>query len=154
MKKCPFCAEQIQEEAIKCKCCGEALALSDEARRKYGRLKGNENTIAMWCHLSTFAGILVPFGNFLAPLLIWLSKKDEYPLVDDQGRESLNFQITVFLYSLAGIILTFLIIGFLFLIVVMLFAVIQVIKAGIAASRGQRYRYPFCLRIMSEEKGS
>lgn len=44
----------------------------------------DENMWAMFCHLSTFTGLVAPFiGNIVAPLLIWLLKRDEYPLVED-----------------------------------------------------------------------
>ncbi len=50
-------------------------------------------TWAMLCHIGAFAGYIIPFGHIIAPLVIWLIKKDESPFVDDQGKESLNFQI-------------------------------------------------------------
>ena len=90
----------------------------------------------------------MPFANFLVPFLIWITKKDEYEFVDDQGKESLNFQITLLIYGLIGAVLTFLIVGIVFLLVVALFAIIQVIKASIAASNGAKYRYPFCIRFI------
>ena len=108
----------------------------------------NANVLGMWCHLGTFAGALLPFANFLVPFLIWITKKDEYEFVDDQGKESLNFQITLLIYGLIGAVLTFLIVGIVFLLVVALFAIIQVIKASIAASNGAKYRYPFCIRFI------
>jgi len=144
MKKCPHCAEEIQDEAIKCKECGESLVEQDQAKGSVN----NEKFIAMWCHLGALAGILIPFGNLLVPFVIWISKKEEYELVDDQGKESLNFQISVFLYSLVGIILSIIIVGLIFLIVLGLFAIIQVIKASIAANNGEKYRYPFCVRLI------
>ena len=52
-----------------------------------------ERTWALFCHIGALAGFIFPFGNIIAPLVIWLIKKEEYPLVDDQGKESVNFQI-------------------------------------------------------------
>ena len=108
------------------------------------------NAFAMWCHLGTFSGVLIPFGNFLAPLLIWLLKKDEDPLVDDQGKESLNFQISVFLYAIVSGMLVFLFVGIFLLLVLALFAIVQVIKASLSASEGKSYRYPLCMRFIKQ----
>src|SRR3954467_5501803 len=47
----------------------------------------------MLAHLSSLAGLVIPFGNFIGPLVVWLMKKDQQPFVNDQGKESLNFQI-------------------------------------------------------------
>ena len=55
----------------------------------------DERTWAMLCHFSAFSGLIFPFGNFLAPLIIWLIKKEEMPFVEDQGKEVLNFQISM-----------------------------------------------------------
>ena len=144
MKKCPFCAEEIQEEAIKCKHCGEFLKETNQSET----LKRSENNWAMWCHLSTLSGIIIPFGNLIAPLVVWVLKREEYPLVDDQGKESLNFQISLCLYFIAGILLCFIVIGFFLLIVLVLFALIHIIKAALSASNGEPYRYPFCIRFI------
>ena len=106
------------------------------------------NPIPMWCHLSAFAGFIIPFGNFLGPLFVWLWKKEEDELVNDQGKESLNFQISILIYSLVAGILTLVFIGFILLLAIALFAAIQVIIAAIHADKGEKYRYPFCVRVI------
>src|SRR5690606_15888356 len=66
---------------------------------------------ALFAHLSALAGILIPFGNILGPLIIWQIKKAEMPFVDDQGKEALNFQITVAIAMIVSMILMLVLIG-------------------------------------------
>lgn len=104
--------------------------------------------MGMLCHLLALAGYVVPFGNVIGPLIIWLVKKNESPFVDDQGKESLNFQITMAIAGVVSFLLIFVIIGFLLLIAVGIFDLVMVIIASIKANGGERYRYPVCLRLI------
>jgi uncharacterized Tic20 family protein len=108
----------------------------------------NENMWAAVCHISTFAGFYFPFANIIAPLVIWLVKKDEYPLVRDQGREAINFQISITLYTIVCIPLIFVCIGILLIIAIGIFDFICTIIATINASDGVKYRYPLCIRFI------
>lgn len=103
----------------------------------------------MFCHLSALAGFIVPFGNIIAPLVIWLVKKDEMPFVNDQGKESLNFQITVFLAAIVCFILIFVAIGFLLLPALAIYTLVMIIIAAMKANEGVSYRYPFILRLIN-----
>ena len=107
-----------------------------------------ERTWGMLCHLSAFAGFIVPFGGILAPLIIWLIKKDEMPFVNDQGKESINFQITLFIAAIICMILMFVGIGFLLIVALAIFGVIMIIIASIRANEGTYYRYPYALRLI------
>ena len=66
-------------------------------------------TWATLCHLSALLMLLgVPLGNVVGPLVVWLVKRNQYPFVDDQGKEALNFQLSVTLYwVLAGALIFF-----------------------------------------------
>ena len=107
-----------------------------------------ERMWAMFCHLGGLAGFIFPFGNIIAPLVIWLVKKEEYPLVDDQGKESINFQISMTIYILASVVLIFLVIGIPLLIILGIFSLIVVIIAAIKANEGEKYRYPLTIRFL------
>jgi uncharacterized protein len=115
-----------------------------------GAGSNDEKTWAMLCHLSALAGFIVPvpFINFIAPLIVWKWKGDQFPLVQDQGRESLNFQISAFIAIVICIALCFVFIGFILLPIVALGALILTIIAAIKASKGEAYRYPFAIRLV------
>ena len=108
------------------------------------------------CHASALAGCFLPaVAHIIGPLIIWLLKKDEFPEVDDQGKESLNFQISMLIYTallgVAFFILLFVLIGFLLLPlfgVLYLLDVVLVIVASIKASEGKLYRYPLTIRLI------
>lgn len=107
----------------------------------------DERMWAMLCHLSTFSSFIgLPFGNILGPLIAWSIKKDEYPLVDDQGKEALNFQISMTLYSFIGVIL---IITIPLVFALLVFDVVVTIIACTRANAGERYRYPLTIRFIS-----
>ena len=111
-------------------------------------MNNDDRTWAVLAHLSTFSGYVVPFGNILGPLIVWLYKKDESPYVAHHALEALNFQITVLLaMSVAGA-LSILLIGIPLLIGIALLDVIYRVLAVVAASEGQWYRFPLSLRII------
>ncbi|WAC03242.1 DUF4870 domain-containing protein [Lacinutrix neustonica] len=60
----------------------------------------NHNNIATFIHLSTFSRFLIPFGNFIAPLVLWIINKDKSEFIDEHGKQAINFQISILLYSI------------------------------------------------------
>jgi uncharacterized Tic20 family protein len=103
---------------------------------------------AMFAHISSLLGFVIPFGNFIGPLVIWLMKKDQLPFVNDQGKESMNFQITVLIAAIIAGATICIGIGFILLPLVGIAAAIMAILAGIKANEGVAYRYPFTLRLI------
>lgn len=102
----------------------------------------------MLCHLTAIAGIIIPFGNVIGPLVVWLIKKEEIPFVDEQGKESLNFQILVSIALLVCVALTFVCIGAILMPIVGIVALVFVIIAAVKANNGEHYRYPLNWRII------
>lgn len=107
-----------------------------------------ERTWAMLCHVAAFTGFVVPFGGLVAPLVLWLMRKDEMPFVNHQGREALNFQITIFIGFLIGVVLFFFAVGSLFLLMVVVFNAVSIVIATVKANDGVWYRYPFSFRFI------
>lgn len=104
---------------------------------------------AMICHLSALAGFIVPFGNVIGPLVVWLMKKDTMPLVDQHGKEALNFQITVAIAALISLLLFLVVIGVFLIFIVAIGGLVMTIIAGIKVANGDLdYRYPFALRLI------
>ena len=112
-------------------------------------VSADERQWAMFAHLSALSGLIIPFGNVLGPLIIWLMKKETMPFVDEQAKEALNFQITVALALVVSAILIVVVIGFILMLVVGIAALILTIMAGIKANEGVSYRYPFTLRLIT-----
>lgn len=114
-----------------------------------------DNLWPMLAHLSALAGLIIPFGNILGPLVVWLVKKDEMPIVNEYGKESLNFQISATLYLIAlgfvAFILTFIGIGLLLYPVIglaYLADLILVIIASVEANKGNAYHYPLTIAFI------
>ena len=108
----------------------------------------DERMFATFAHLSFLAGFVIPLGNVIAPLVIWLTQRDKSAFVDDHAKEALNFQITVTILGVGGILLTFLIIGVPILILLGLAALAFCIIGAMKANKGEMYEYPFNLRII------
>ncbi|MFC1806062.1 DUF4870 domain-containing protein [Planctomycetota bacterium] len=110
----------------------------------------DERQWAMFCHLAGLASNVMPFGNVIGPLVVWLIKKDVYPMVDDQGKEALNFQITMTLAALVCIPFAFLFCtGFFLIMAVHVYSIVMAIVAGVKANSGEPYRYPITIRFVS-----
>jgi len=99
----------------------------------------DEKTMAVLSHILTLV------APILAPLIIYLVKKNESKFVEWHARESLNFQITV---AIIIIILFITIIGILIAWIVGIISLILVIIATIRASEGKLYKYPFSIRLI------
>jgi hypothetical protein len=106
-------------------------------------------TWAVLCHASALIGFIVPgAGHILAPLIVWLVKRGDSPPVDEHGKESLNFQISMLIYSIIAGILCLVLIGFVLLPILHVVNVVLVILASLRASEGQLYRYPITIRFL------
>jgi hypothetical protein len=172
---CASCGAQLQPNAAFCSACGAAAAPAPftpavpAPAPSTALAMTDVNTWAMWCHLCAIGGLVFPFGNVLGPLILWLTKRDEIPQVDVDGKEALNFQITMSGISIGiwfvslfltiaavalpretGSMMSVLVGGietFSFLGVAALW-VTCVAQASIAANKGERYAYRYSLRLI------
>ena len=109
----------------------------------------DERLWATFCHLGGLGMYVFPFGNVIIPLVIWLVKKDEYPLVNDQGKEALNFQLSIMIYTIVSLVLLLAVVGIALLLAVLIFDVVMIVIASIKANEGVAYRYPLTIRFIS-----
>jgi uncharacterized Tic20 family protein len=111
----------------------------------YGVLSEKERNWSMICHLSAFASYFFPFGGIIGPLICWLSKRDESVWINLNGRNSLNFNLSILLYIVLAIPLCFIIIGIPIIMALATLKIICIIIASIKASKGQLFRYPLTI---------
>jgi uncharacterized protein len=119
-----------------------------------GRLmdSGRQRMWTMACHLSALSWICgVPFGNIFGPLAIWLIHRDASPAVETHGRESINFQLSMMLYSVAAVCT---VVGILLLPVLVIYGVVQIVRATIRANNGDGFHYPLTIRFVKETKAA
>lgn len=117
---------------------GKAIQSANKDERFWGMLS----------HLTTFSAFFTVIGGIICPLAIWLAKKDDSEFVAAQAKESLNFQISIFIYYIIFSFLCFFLIGFPLLFGLLIFQIIVVIRALMQASNGEEYRYPLTLRFI------
>ena len=107
-----------------------------------------ERNWALAAHVGTFVAAWFAMG-FLAPLIIMLVKGNDSAFVRRHAVESLNFQVSLLIYLVISFVLAFVLIGFLLMAVVGVFALVVIILATVKAANGEDYRYPLCIRMVS-----
>jgi uncharacterized protein len=131
---------------------------------KYSR---QDRTWAMMCHLSALIAYIFPFGNLIVTLTLWLIKREDSPFVDDQGKEALNFQLSLMLYFMGAAIINMIFLGLGFashrmimpmmglsliglplFAAIIVFAFAMIMVAVIKTNSGEKFRYPFIIRFI------
>ena len=148
-KTCPACSARLDQQATTCPQCGANLTAggTNQATRAAAVDQEVRNT-AVAAHLSTFAGLVVPFGSVIGPLAVWLTRRDRDPFIDQAGREALNFGISVAVYGAVVLIAALMLVGIPLLIAGVIAWVVLASLAAAKASQGQAYRYPLTLRFV------
>lgn len=123
-----------------------------------------ERNWATGCHLAAFAGLVVPFGNVIGPLVVWLIKRNDSAFVDQHGKEAVNFQITlsIALFAVAVVVVPILSVstrifpawggGFalplLAVAAIFVYGLVMLVRAAARAGEGRSFEYPLALRFV------
>lgn len=113
-----------------------------------------ERQWGMFAHLSALSAFISGIGFIVGPIVVWQVKKNEMPFVDDQGKEAVNFAITLLIAYVALWMFTLVTLGIGLVISIPAFFVVSIawlvftVIAAIKANEGVAYRYPVCLRLV------
>jgi uncharacterized Tic20 family protein len=110
-----------------------------EEMSSHTEMSQDARNIAMLCHL------LGLFGLFGPPLLIWLIERDKHRFVDEHGRESMNYQISLMIYLA---VLSLSVIGIFLIPVLMVAHIILSVKGTLKAARGEPWHYPIAITFL------
>ena len=106
------------------------------------------NQWAMFVHLSLYCGFIIPLAGLIVPIVLWQMKKDIWPLIDQHGKNVVNWIISVVIYSIVCFILTFVVIGAFGFIALAIVALIFPLIGGLKANNGELWSYPLSLKIL------
>jgi hypothetical protein len=148
-RTCPACSAKLDRQAQTCPNCGTNVApIGESGASQAGEMDQEVRNTAVAAHLSTFAGLVVPFGSVIGPLAVWLTRRQRHPFIDDAGREALNFGISIAIYGLVALVAALMLVGIPLLIAGVITWVVLASLAAIRASQGQSYRYPLTMRFV------
>jgi len=116
--------------------------------REINYINSEEQTFSMLCHLSALSGAIIPLGHIIGPLIFWLMKKDQYPEVDRQGKDALNFQISMTIWMIVSGIMILLVIGIFALIALGVLNLVMIIVASVKSNNGERFKYPLTIELI------
>ena len=148
-RTCPACSARLDQHATSCPNCGADLAAgsTDQATQAGAADEAVRNTAAA-AHLSTFTGLVIPFGSVIGPLAVWLTRRHRDPFIDQAGREALNFGISIAIYGLVALVAALMLVGIPLLVVGVIAWVVVASLAAVKASQGKPYRYPLTMRLV------
>jgi uncharacterized Tic20 family protein len=147
-RTCPACSARLDRQAPTCPQCGVNLVAGTNEGTQAAEVDRAVRNTAVAAHLSTFAGLVVPFGSVIGPLAVWLTRRHRDPFIDDPGREALNFGISIAIYNAVALVAALMLVGIPFLIVGVVAWVVLASLAAVKASQGQPYRYPLTMRLV------
>lgn len=101
---CTDCGAALEAGNRFCGACGASIGAGARASSARGQsFLDDPVTMSTLCHLSSFASFIIPLGNILGPLVVWLLRKDDLPSVDKHGKAALNFNISITIYGAIGV---------------------------------------------------
>lgn len=107
-----------------------------------------DRQMLMWMHLSQLLNMVTAVGGLIVPIILWQIKKDEIIDMDEQGKEVVNFQISILIYALVSAILIFVLIGIILLSVVAIINIVFPLINGIKARDGNPVHYPLTIQFI------
>jgi len=107
------------------------------------------NQYCMLMHFAQFAGFVIPLGGFILPIIMWTTNKDQSQLVDQHGKNILNWMLSFIIYIIISAILIFVLIGIPLLIALSICSLVFTIIGALKASNGEVYRYPFTITFFN-----
>lgn len=114
-----------------------------------GDVSERERKWGVAAHLAAFLGVIgIPLANILGPFAVWLLMKEDSDWVEAQARESMNFQISMTIYTVVAAFTIIILIGFVLVPVLILANFILVVVASVKASDRESYSYPVNLRLV------
>lgn len=108
----------------------------------------SENTYIVFMHISQFAGYIAPLLGFILPLVMWLSNKDKSALIDEHGKNIINWLISLMIYAIISAFLVFIVVGIVTLIILGILAILYPIIGAIRASNGSFFKYPLTIKFI------
>ena len=106
------------------------------------------NTYCMLLHLSQLSSIIAPGLGLLLPLLMWIVNKDKNEKIDKHGRVTMNWILSLLIYSVVCGILTLVFIGILGFIILAVLNIIFAIVAALKANDDELWAYPLSIRFL------